>query len=183
MPEAVIVATGRTPIGRAVKGSLVRMPSRRPERIGHQDGSLKSSRNSARATSKTCSSGAASRPGEAGYNIARVAAILAGLDNVPGVTVNRYCSSSLQTIRMAAHAIRAGEGDVFVAAGVETVSRYGHGASDVGPHNTAFAAAEERTLARTPAVGRALDAAAPEACPTSTSPWARRPRTWPSSKT
>ena len=60
--------------------------------------------------------------GEAGYNVARVAAILAGLD-VPGVTVNRYCSSSLQTIRMAAHAIQAGEGDVFVAAGVETVSR------------------------------------------------------------
>ena len=62
--------------------------------------------------------------GEAGYNVARVAAILAGLPDVPGVTVNRYCSSSLQTIRMAAHAIKAGEGDVFVAAGVETVSRF-----------------------------------------------------------
>ena len=73
--------------------------------------------------------------GEAGYNVARVAAILAGLPDVPGVTVNRYCSSSLQTIRMAAHAIKAGEGDVFVAAGVETVSRYMHGASDTGPHN------------------------------------------------
>ena len=67
--------------------------------------------------------------------MARVAAILAGLENVPGATVNRYCSSSLQTIRMAAHAIRAGEGDVFIAAGVETVSRYVHGASDTGPHN------------------------------------------------
>jgi acetyl-CoA C-acetyltransferase len=66
--------------------------------------------------------------------------------------VNRYCSSSLQTIRMAAHAIRAGEGDVFIAAGVETVSRYRQGASDTGPHNVAFAAAEERTTARTPAV-------------------------------
>ena len=62
--------------------------------------------------------------GEAGFNIGRVVAILSGLDNVPGVTVNRYCSSSLQTIRMAAHAIKAGEGDVFVAAGVETVSRF-----------------------------------------------------------
>ena len=71
----------------------------------------------------------------------------------PGVTVNRYCSSSLQTIRMAAHAIRAGEGDVFVAAGVETVSRYRYGASDTGPHNDAFADAEERTAARAPAVG------------------------------
>ncbi len=90
--------------------------------------------------------------GEAGYNVARVAALLAGLDDVPGVTVNRYCSSSLQTIRMAAHAIRAGEGDVFVAAGVETVSRYGHGASDTGPHNPEFAEAEERTKLRTPAM-------------------------------
>jgi acetyl-CoA C-acetyltransferase len=89
--------------------------------------------------------------GEAGYNIGRVAALLAGVD-VPGVTVNRYCSSSLQTIRMAAHAIKAGEGDVFVAAGVETVSRFGHGASDVGPHNAAFAEAEARTAARGPAV-------------------------------
>ena len=62
--------------------------------------------------------------GEAGYNVARVAALLAGLPDVPGVTVNRYCSSSLQTIRMAAHAIKAGEGDVFVAGGVETVSRF-----------------------------------------------------------
>ncbi len=63
-----------------------------------------------------------------GYNIARLVADLAGMGHVPGVTVNRYCSSSLQTIRMAAHAIKAGEGDVFVAAGVETVSqlRVGH---------------------------------------------------------
>ena len=83
--------------------------------------------------------------GEAGYNVGRVAALLAGLPDVPGVTVNRYCSSSLQTIRMAAHAIRAGEGDVFVAAGVETVSRYLHGAADTGPHNAAFAEAEART--------------------------------------
>jgi acetyl-CoA C-acetyltransferase len=80
-----------------------------------------------------------------------VAALLAGLD-VPGVTVNRYCSSSLQTIRMAAHAIRAGEGDVFVAAGVETVSRFQYGASDTGPHNAAFAEAESRTKARAPKV-------------------------------
>src|SRR6202022_1248987 len=77
----------------------------------------------------------------------------AGLPNVPGVTVNRYCSSSLQTIRMAAHAIRAGEGDVFVAAGVETVSRYLNGAADTGPHNPLFADAEARTVERTPAAG------------------------------
>ena len=91
--------------------------------------------------------------GEAGYNIGRVAAVLAGLPDVPGVTVNRYCSSSLQTIRMAAHAIRAGEGDVFVAAGVETVSRYQYGAADTGPHNALFAEAEARTAERTPAAG------------------------------
>ena len=87
--------------------------------------------------------------GEAGYNVGRVAAILAGLPDVPGVTVNRYCSSSLQTIRMAAHAIRAGEGDVFIAAGVETVSRYRNGAADTGPHNPLFADAEARTAERT----------------------------------
>ena len=95
--------------------------------------------------------------GEAGYNIGRVAAILAGLPDVPGVTVNRYCSSSLQTIRMAAHAIRAGEGDVFIAAGVETVSRYRNGAADTGPHNELFADAEARTVERTPAAGDAVD--------------------------
>jgi acetyl-CoA C-acetyltransferase len=87
--------------------------------------------------------------GEAGYNVGRVAALLAGLPDVPGVTVNRYCSSSLQTIRMAAHAIKAGEGDVFVAGGVETVSRYAFGASDTGPHNPVFSDAEARTTERT----------------------------------
>ncbi len=152
MPEAVIVATGRTPIGRANKGSLVecrpddlsalvigevlaRVPALDPQLV--EDVIL----------------GCGQPAGEAGYNVARVAALLAGLPEVPGVTVNRYCSSSLQTIRMAAHAIRAGEGDVFVAAGVETVSRYNKGAADVGPHNTSFAEAEARTTARTPAAG------------------------------
>jgi acetyl-CoA C-acetyltransferase len=151
MPEAVIVATGRTPIGRANKGSLVdcrpddlsalviktvlaKVPQLNPSEV--DDVIL----------------GCAQPAGESGYNMARVAAILAGLPDVPGVTVNRYCSSSLQGIRMAAHAIKAGEGDVFVAAGVETVSRYLHGASDTGPHNPLFASAEERTATRTPAV-------------------------------
>ena len=92
--------------------------------------------------------------GEAGFNIARVVAVLAGLDEVPGVTVNRYCSSSLQTIRMAAHAIKAGEGDVFIAAGVETVSRYGNGASDTAP-NPALRRAGERTAERSPVGGAA----------------------------
>ena len=150
MPDAVIVATGRTPIGRAMKGSLV---SCRPDdlsalvirevlaKVPELDPALV----------EDVMLGCGQPAGEAGYNVARVAALLAGLD-VPGVTVNRYCSSSLQTIRMAAHAIRAGEGDVFVSAGVETVSRFQFGASDTGPHNAAFAQGEERTTRRNPAV-------------------------------
>ena len=150
MPDAVIVATGRTPIGRAAKGSLV---SCRPDDLA----ALVIKEVLAKvpkldpATVEDCMVGCGQPGGEAGYNVARVAALLAGLD-VPGVTVNRYCSSSLQTIRMAAHAIRSGEGDVFVAAGVETVSRFQFGASDTGPHNPAFADAEARTKARAPAV-------------------------------
>src|SRR5690606_14217390 len=91
--------------------------------------------------------GCAQPAGESGFNIGRVTAILAGLPDVPGTTVNRYCSSSLQTIRMAAHAIKAGEGDVFISAGVETVSRYGAGRADTAP-NPIFADAQERTRER-----------------------------------
>jgi acetyl-CoA C-acetyltransferase len=151
MPEAVIVATGRTPIGRANKGSLVEC---RPDDLSALvlRSVLEQVPQLNPAEVEDVLLGCGQPAGEAGYNIARVAALLAGLENVPGVTVNRYCSSSLQTIRMAAHAIRAGEGDVFIAAGVETVSRYSHGASDVGPHNVDFSAAEERTKVRAPAV-------------------------------
>jgi acetyl-CoA C-acetyltransferase len=152
MPEAVIVATGRTPIGRANKGSLVDL---RPDDLGAR---------AVRAVLDTVPQLAASEiddlilgcgqpAGEAGFNLARVVAILAGLPTVPGVTVNRYCSSSLQAIRMASHAIRAGEGDAFVCAGVETVSRFAHGMSDRGPHNPLFAEAEARTEARAPKSG------------------------------
>ena len=151
MPEAVIVATGRTPIGRANKGSLVEC---RPDDLSALviKAVLEKVPQLDPQTVEDVILGCGQPAGEAGYNVARVAAILAGLPDVPGVTVNRYCSSSLQTIRMAAHAIKAGEGDVFVAAGVETVSRYMHGASDTGPHNAAFADAEQRTKVRTPAV-------------------------------
>ncbi|MER3452685.1 MAG: acetyl-CoA acetyltransferase, partial [Acidimicrobiia bacterium] len=146
MPDAVIVATARTPIGRANKGSLVTM---RPddlsalviralfERVPALDPSLV----------EDVLWGCGQPAGESGFNIARVAAVLAGLD-VPGVTVNRYCSSSLQTIRMAAHAIRAGEGDVFVAGGVETVSRFANGMADDGPPNPVFDGARARTRER-----------------------------------
>jgi acetyl-CoA C-acetyltransferase len=151
MPEAVIVATGRTPIGRANKGSLVDC---RPDDLA----ALVVKEVLAQIPQLDPNDvediivGCAQPAGEAGYNLARVTGILAGLPDVPGVTINRYCSSSLQAIRMAAHAIKAGEGDVFVAAGVETVSRFSQGAADVGPHNTLFADAETRTKERAPAV-------------------------------
>jgi acetyl-CoA C-acetyltransferase len=85
--------------------------------------------------------------GESGFNIARTVAVQLGYDFLPGTTVNRYCSSSLQTSRMAFHAIKAGEGEVFVSAGVETVSRFGKGNSDGWPdtHNELYAEAEQRT--------------------------------------
>jgi acetyl-CoA C-acetyltransferase len=143
MAEAVIVAATRSPIGRANKGSLVDV---RPDdltatimnavidRVPDLDPAL----------IEDAIIGCGQPGGESGYNVARVSALLAGLD-VPGVTVNRYCSSSLQSIRMAGHAIKADEGDVFLCGGVETVSRFQYGASDTGPHNPKFAEAEERT--------------------------------------
>ena len=148
MPEAVIVATGRTPIGRAVKGSL---KNSRPDDLAAfiVDDTLNKVPSLDRQLVEDLILGCGQPAGEAGYNIARVVALQAGMPDVPGVTVNRYCSSSLQSIRMAAHAIKAGEGDVFVAAGVETVSRYLHGAADTGPHNPVYADAEARTAKRT----------------------------------
>ncbi|MGM7678969.1 acetyl-CoA C-acetyltransferase [Microbacterium sp. A94] len=132
MTEAYIVATARSPIGRAGKGSLTslrgddlaanmvqaaldQVPGLDPARI--DDLML----------------GTGQPAGEQGFNIARIVSVLLGLDTVAGTTVNRYCSSSLQTTRMAFHAIKAGEGDIFVSAGVEMVSRYGQGMADVSP--------------------------------------------------
>jgi acetyl-CoA C-acetyltransferase len=116
MPEAVIVSTARTPIGRAFKGSLIEM---RPDDLAAiaVKAALAKVPNLDPSTVEDLMIGCAQPAGEQGYNIGRVVSLLAGLDS-PGVTVNRYCSSSLQTIRMAAHAIKAGEGDVFIAAGV-----------------------------------------------------------------
>src|SRR6266567_4318291 len=146
MTEAVIVATARSPIGRAGKGSLVDM---RPDDLAAQ---------MVRAALDKVPSldpkdiddlimGCGQPAGEAGFNIARTVAVELGYDFLPGTTVNRYCSSSLQTSRMAFHAIKAGEGDVFISAGVETVSRFAKGSSDGWPdtHNPAYAEAEART--------------------------------------
>ena len=146
MPEAVIVATARSPIGRAGKGSLAtirsddltaqivaaalaKVPQLDPADIG--DLML----------------GCGLPGGEQGFNLARVVAVLLGHDHLPGTTVNRYCSSSLQTTRMAFHAIKAGEGDVYISAGVECVSRFAKGSSDSLPdtRNPLFAEAQART--------------------------------------
>jgi len=146
MPEAVIVATARSPIGRAFKGSLsgiraddlakqivtaalAKVPQLDPADIG--DLML----------------GCGLPGGEQGFNMARVVTVLLGHDHLPGTTVNRYCSSSLQTTRMAFHAIKAGEGDVFISAGVECVSRFAKGSSDSLPdtRNPLFAEAQGRT--------------------------------------
>ena len=149
MPEAVIVAATRTPIGRANKGSLVDC---RPDDLsaGVVRAVLDQVPGLDPVEVEDIVWGCGQPAGESGYNVARVVGVLAGLASAPGVTVNRYCSSSLQTIRMAAHAIKAGEGDVFVAGGVETVSRFAKGMSDglPGTHDALFAEAEARTAKR-----------------------------------
>jgi acetyl-CoA C-acetyltransferase len=148
MPEAVIVATARTPVGRANKGSLVDC---RPDDLSATivQALLEKVPTLDPALVEDILWGCAQPAGEAGYNLARVVGILAGMPDAGGVTVNRYCSSSLQTIRMAAHAIRSGEGDIFIAGGSENVSRFSQGVSDRGPHNERFADAEARTAKRT----------------------------------
>jgi acetyl-CoA C-acetyltransferase len=147
MPEAVIVSTARSPIGRAFKGSMTeirpddltatiiqaamdKVPQLKPSQV--DDLHL----------------GCGLPGGEQGFNMARVVATLLGWENVPGTTLTRYCSSSLQTTRMAMHAIRAGEGDVFVSAGVEMVSRFVKGNSDSleDTQNPKFSDAQMRTL-------------------------------------
>src|ERR1700740_646567 len=147
MPEAVIVATARSPIGRAFKGTLT---SIRPDDLAVQIVSavLAKVPQLAPASIDDLMLGCGLPGGEQGFNMARVVAVLLGMDTVPRPTVNRYCSSSLQTTRMAYHAIKAGEGDVFVSAGVECVSRFTKGSSDSLPdtQNPRFSAAQFRTV-------------------------------------
>jgi acetyl-CoA C-acetyltransferase len=128
MPEAVIVDAVRTPIGRAVKGSL---KSVRADDLAAIPLKALIERNPQldQSTIGDVMMGCGYGEGEAGYNIGRLASLLAGIDyHVPGCTVNRFCASSLQTTRMAFHAIKVGEGDTYIAAGVEAVSRAGQGA-------------------------------------------------------
>ncbi|BDD82975.1 acetyl-CoA acetyltransferase [Tsukamurella pulmonis] len=146
MPEAVIVSTARSPIGRAAKGSLKDV---RPDDLSVQmvQAALAKVPGLDPRDIDDLMFGCGQPAGESGFNIARAVAVEAGLDHLPGVTVNRYCSSSLQTTRMAFHAIKAGEGDVFISGGVETVSRYIKGNADGLPDtkNPLFADAEART--------------------------------------
>jgi acetyl-CoA C-acetyltransferase len=132
MAEAVIVATARSPIGRAHKGSLREL---RPDDLAATivQAALDKVPQLDRTEIEDLYLGCGLPGGEQGFNMARVVATLIGLDGLPGATLTRYCASSLQTTRMAFHAIRAGEGDVFVSAGVETVSRYARGNSDALP--------------------------------------------------
>ena len=149
MPQAVIVAAVRSPIGRAFKGSLAQL---RPDDMSAQvlSALLAKLPQVAGSDVEDVIWGCASPAGEQGYNVARATALLCGLTEVPGTTVNRYCASSLQAIRMASHAIAAGEGDIFVAGGVESVSRYAIGFADEmpGTHNPRFEEAEQRSAIR-----------------------------------
>jgi len=146
MPEAVIVSTARSPIGRANKGSLVDM---RPDDLAAQ--MVKAALDKVPGLDPRdiddLIMGCGQPAGEAGFNVGRAVAVELGYDFLPGTTVNRYCSSSLQTTRMAFHAIKAGEGDAFISAGVETVSRFMKGSADGWPDakNGMFADAQARS--------------------------------------
>ncbi len=149
MAEAVIVSTARSPIGRAFKGSLKDM---RPDDLAVQmvHAALAKVPGLDPKDIVDLHLGVGQPAGESGYNLGRVVAVESGFDHIPGVTVNRYCSSSLQTTRMAFHAIKAGEGDTFLSVGVETVSRFGKGSSDGMPDtkNPLFDEAVARTATR-----------------------------------
>jgi acetyl-CoA C-acetyltransferase len=158
MPEAVVVATARSPIGRAVKGSLREV---RPDNLATTiiEAALGKVPQLDPRDIDDLYLGCGLPGGEQGFNMARVVAIMLGYDHLPGATITRYCSSSLQTTRMAFHAIKAGEGDVFISAGVECVSRYARGNSDGLPPeaqalvggswtNPVFATAQQRSANR-----------------------------------
>ncbi|TQC49042.1 acetyl-CoA C-acetyltransferase [Rhodococcus sp. WS4] len=146
MPEAVIVSAVRSPIGRAMKGSLKTI---RPDDLTTQmvAAALAKVPELDPTEIDDLLLGCGQPAGQSGFNIARVVAVELGYDFLPGVTVNRYCSSSLQTTRMALHAIKSGEGDVFISAGVESVSSFVTGNADGLPNtkNARFADAEART--------------------------------------
>ena len=146
MPEAVIVSAARSPIGRANKGSLKDL---RPDELAATI--VRTALDKVPAldphTVDDLYLGCGLPGGQQGFNMARVVNVINGMDDVPGATLTRYCASSVQTTRMAFHAIKAGEGDVFISAGVEMVSSFAKGTSDHWPdtQNPRFADAVERT--------------------------------------
>lgn len=149
MPEAVIVSTARSPIGRAGKGSLVTL---RPDDLMAQTiaAALAKVPELDPGTIDDLYVGAWEQSGEQAENLARRVAIMLGYDSLPAAMVNRACASSVQTARMAANAIRSGDGHVYLSGGVECVSRYrqdrsGVGAGEADPHHPMFAAAALRT--------------------------------------
>jgi len=147
MSEAVIVSTARSPIGRAFKGSLKDV---RPDDLAVAviTAALAKIPDLDPTLVEDLYLGCAEPSGEQGSNLARVVAVLAGFDHLPGATVNRFCASSVQTTRMAFHAIKAGEGEIFISGGVECVSRYqdfaGAGGASSEVQNPKFAAAHAR---------------------------------------
>jgi acetyl-CoA C-acetyltransferase len=147
MPEAVIVSAARTPIGRANKGSLTDF---RPDDLSVL--AIRAALDKIPELDPTTIDdlilGCGLPGGESGFNMGRVVATMLGYDQIPGTTITRYCSSSVQTSRMAFHAIKSGEGDAFISAGVETVSRFAKGTSDHLPDtkNHLFDEAQERTV-------------------------------------
>ena len=146
MPEAVIVSAARSPIGRANKGSLKDV---RPDDLTAAvvRTALDKIPELDPADLEDLYLGCGLPGGESGFNMGRIVAVMLGYDHLPGATITRYCSSSVQTTRMAFHAIKAGEGDVFISAGVETVSRFKKGTSDHLPDtkNSSFGDALART--------------------------------------
>jgi acetyl-CoA C-acetyltransferase len=149
VPEAVIVSAARSPIGRAGRGSLKDV---RPDDLVAT--MIRTALDKIPAldphTVDDLYLGCGLPGGESGFNMARIVNVMNGMDDVPGATITRYCASSVQTTRMAFHAIKAGEGDVFISAGVETVSRFANGSSDSWPdtRNTVFDEAMARTADR-----------------------------------
>lgn len=149
MPEAVIVAAARSPIGRAFKGSLkdVRADDLATAMV---QAALAQVPELDPTSLDDLALGCAQPAGEQGYGLARVVAVQLGLDHLPGVTVQRYCASSLQTTRMAAHAIRSGEAEAMISAGAECVSRFSAGKADGMPNtqNPKFDQAKQRSEQR-----------------------------------
>ena len=181
MPEAVIVSAARSPIGRAFKGSLTEV---RPDDLTATivRTALDKIPELDPRDIDDLYLGCGLPGGESGFNMGRIVSVLLGYDHLPGATITRYCSSSVQTTRMAFHAIKAGEGDVFISAGVETVSRFAKGNSDSLPdtHNPVFARrarAAPRSSRRAARTG--WTRASRAACRTPTSRWDRPRRTSP----